>query len=652
MNTRTFKLRPLFVTAFAAIMALSACNSPRKLAKAMDGMKFKTQPEVLEVAGDSVEIKVTAKIPPKTFGKKAIVKFQPVLVYGDQQKELDPIYLQGEKVKEKKGKVIKYAKGGAIPYDKKIEYTPEMKKSRLSLEYQIKIASNYDELNQCYSGKRDSSTHGTITTALSVKPYDDIYFYTGNEHPNLYDTTVGGGKGVANGMDMKNLGRPNLVFYYVINEGSLRDSAKRGPAARLLDKLIGPKETAKAKKGKKGKMDQAADEKELREEMEKGGKVTGVVFKSYASPDGEMGRNTELCKERASSTFDFTKKEFKRLGVKEVNDANFVKQPDASEDWAGMKTLVERSNMKGKADVLAIINSNQSPDEKEAALRSMKSVWLDLAKNILPRLRRTEVYLQGLGSVTTTMVGRTRTADEVKAAHQQGADSTLSQREMLILAANVTDINERANIYKMYAEKYPNDWTGQNNYAAIVLKQGAMGVKDETTALKSNAQIDQAKGMFEKLHTQYPANDTITSNLAVANRFARKYDMAQTGYSAAKTDGVKEDNNLGILFIKYGWYEKATGSFPASQCDYNVELAYTLKGSYDEALNKIECNNDKKAEDFYLKAIIGARKNDKTLMSTAITRAIQMDPSMRDKAKNDLEFMKFWKSPEFMNAVK
>ena len=39
-------------------------------------------------------------------------------------------------------------------------------------------------------------------------------------------------------------------------------------------------------------------------------------------------------------------------------------------------------------------------------------------------------------------------------------------------------------------------------------------------------------------------------------------------------------------------------------------------------------------------------------MSTAITRAIQMDPSMRDKAKNDLEFMKFWKSPEFMNAVK
>ncbi len=650
MNTRTFKMKPLFAAAFAVIIALSACNSPRKLAKALDTMKFKTQPEVLEVNGDSVEVKVTAKIPPKTFGKKAIVKFQPILVYGDQQKELDPIYLQGEKVKEKKGKVIKYAKGGSIPYDKKIEYTPEMKKSRLSLEYQIKIASKYDELNQCYSGKRDSSTRGTITTSLSVKPYDDVYFYTGNEHPNLYDTSVGGGKG--NAQSMQTAGRPNLVFYYVINEGSLRDSAKRGPAARLLAKLVGPKEVAKPKKDKKGKViiDQAADEKALREEMEKGGKVTGVVFKSYASPDGEVSRNTTLCQQRAQSSFEFVKKEFKRLGVKEVNDANFVKQPDASEDWAGMKKLVEASKMKGKADVLAIINSNQSPEEKEKSLRAMTAVWNDLAKNILPRLRRTEVYLQGLGQVV--VVNRTRSADEIKAAHQSGADSTLSQREMLILAANIADMNERAKIYQAYAEKYPNDWTGQNNYAAITLQQGMMSVKDETTALKSNAKIDQALGMLDKLHTQYPKNDTITSNLAVAKRFARKYNDAQVGYSTAKTDGMKEANNLGILFIKYGWYEKATTSFESNRCDYNVALAYTLKGSYDEALNKLECITDKKADEYYLKAIIGARKNDKTLMTTALTRAISMDPSLRDKAKNDLEFNKFWKSSEFMNAVK
>ena len=122
MNTLTFKIRPLFAVALAAIFALSACNSPKKLAKALDKMKFKTQPEVLEVKGDSVEVKVNGKIPAKTFGKKAVVKFQPVLVYGDEQKELDALYLQGEKVKEKKGKVIKYAKGGGFTYDKKIEF--------------------------------------------------------------------------------------------------------------------------------------------------------------------------------------------------------------------------------------------------------------------------------------------------------------------------------------------------------------------------------------------------------------------------------------------------------------------------------------------------------------------------------------------------
>ena len=451
---------------------------------------------------------------------------------------------------------------------------------------------------------------------------------------------------------METAGKPNMVFYYVINEGSLRDSAKRGPAARLLAKIVGPKETKTAKvKGKKGQKDMAADEKELKEEMSKGGKVTGVVFKSFASPDGEINHNAQLCQQRAASSYDFVKKEFKRLDVNEINDANFVKQPDANEDWAGFKTLVERSNMKGKQDVLAVINSNASVDDKEKQLRSMTSVWNDLAKNILPRLRRTEVYLQGLGSVTVRS-SAPRTAEELSSAHQQGADSTISQREMLILAASIKDINEREKIYKMYTDKYPNDWTGQNNYAAIILQEGGSMVNSDATAMKSNPKIDQALGMFDRLHTQYPTNDTITSNLAVAKRFSRKYEDAQTGYATAKTDGVKESNNMGILYIKYGFYDKAVTSFDAGQCDYNVALAYTLKGELDQALTKIDCITDKKSEDFYLKAIIGARKQDKTLMSTALTRAVQMDPSLRDRAKNDLEFMKYWTAPEFTNAIK
>ena len=57
-------------------------------------------------------------------------------------------------------------------------------------------------------------------------------------------------------------------------------------------------------------------------------------------------------------------------------------------------------------------------------------------------------------------------------------------------------------------------------------------------------------------------------------------------------------------------------------------------------------------DDYYLKAIAGARKSDKTLMSTALTRAVQMDGTIRDRAKADLEFRKMWKSPEFNAAIK
>jgi hypothetical protein len=649
MNTRQLKLKQFFVPSLLAIIMLSGCVSPKKLGKDLEKMGFKAQPELLEVKGDSIEVSINMKIPPKSFHKKAVVKFQPILKYGEQEKELATMYLQGEKVRDKKGKTVKFAKGGSFKYHDKIEYTTEMKHSKLSMDYQIKIASKYDELNQCISGKRDSTTRGTITTALSVKPYDDIYFFTGNEHPNLYDSTNGGKGGNMSTMDATN-GHPELIFYYVIDEGKLRDSAKRGPAARTLSRYIGPKEAKMAKKGKKGKKNDAAeDEKELRDEMAQP-KVTGVVFKSYASPDGEVNHNGQLCQQRAASANDFVKKEFKRLGVKEINDANFVKQPDQNEDWAGFKNLVEKSSMKGKSDVLAVINSGQSIEEKEKQLRSMPQ-WNELTKKILPRLRRTEVYLQGIHSGVRTRTG-TRSVADLKTEHSSGADSNLSQREMLILAANMDDLGEREKIYKMYADKYPSDWTGQNNYAAIVLKQGGAMVKDENTAMKSNAKIDQALKLFEGLHTQYPANDTITNNYAVAKRFARKYNDAQSGYMSAKNDGVKEDNNMGILFIKYGFYDKAAASFEANRCDYNVALAYTLKGDYDQALNKIECITDKKAEDFYLRAVIGARKNDKTLMTTALTRAAQMDPSLRDRAKNDLEFSKFWDNAEFQNALR
>lgn len=621
---RKLRFNKYFLSALLVLAIAAGCTSPKKLGKNFEKMEFKSEPEVLEVHGDSIAVSIKGKIPAKTFHKKAVIKFQPILRHGENETQLKTMYLQGEKVKDKKGKTIKYAKGGTFTYTDKIAYTPEMKKSKLSLDYQIKIASKYEELDQCINGRRDSATRGTIITSLTVKPTDDILMFRSGVDDESDEAIAG------------RLGK-RVTFYYVINEGKLRDTAKKGPAARMMRDLVMKSDNlAKAPKGKA-----VADTAGAKSKA--GNKITGVVFRSYASPDGELSFNTLLTKQRANSSYDYVRRELKRMGLKGIYDTSFVKQPDMGEDWNGLKKLIAKSDLSDKNEINTIINSDMALPEKEAALRKLTS-WDALKNDYLPKLRRTEVYFQGLASGP-------RTIEEIREATKDNFDD-VTQEEMNILASGTEDWAEVERIYQAYVEKYPNDWKGKNNYAAAMLKNGSQSINNADAALNSNPKIDQAATLLEELSKSQAGNDTISNNLAVARRFQRKYNDAKGMYASAQGNGLKENNNLGIINIKMGDYNAATSSFEPTRCDYNVALAYTLKGEYDEALKRIECIQDKKAEDFYLRAIIGARKNDKTLMTTALTRAVQMDTTIRDRAKDDLEFRNFWETAEFQNALR
>jgi len=685
MNTLNFKgLRSLILPLLGAII-ITGCASPKKLSKNLEKMKFKPETEVIEVHGDSLRIAVKGSIPPKSFHKKAVVKFAPILRFGDpeltEEQELEPLYLQGEKVKkdkmkdgEHKGtvKVIKFAKGGSFTYKQTIAFTPMMKKSKMGMDYQVKIASSYSELDQCIVGKRDSALRGTITTSLLVKPYDDIIYYSGNTkvedgenlNPNGNPDNLDGDAPADIIRRKKNV--PDVVFYYACDEPVLRDSVNRGPAAKKLNFILS--EIANKTKAGKKKGDLTI-------------KVKGVVFKSYASPDGEFNHNTGLTKGRANSGLAYVKKEMKKYGIKEVYDKDMARVPDPmSEDWSGFKRLVEKSNIEDKAAILSIIRSNAPVEEKEKSFKALNG-WPKAGTRvgrentstplykILARLRRTEVYfdaigiesvkpVEGSGNMTETRA--TRSLEEIKTAYSQN-DPNLSQKEMLILASSIEDMNEREKVYAKYTEAFPDDYRGKINLASIKVKNGSQTITDYRTALNSNPKIDEAEATLTQLSAQYPNNDTIKSNLAVARRFKRKYSEAADMFVMSKSKGLNESNNLAILSIKTGNYSDAVASFRPDQCDYNVALALILNKEYDKALDKIKCIVDAgkgNADVYYLKAIVYARQSIKTDMSTALTRCIQeakkinKDGDFRDQAMKDMEFVKYMESPEFKQALK
>jgi len=567
------------VSAVLATFLISSCQSPKKMASALDKVKFKADPEVLEVRGDSVTIKVTGKFPPKTFAKQASCKFQPVLRYGTQEKALPPMFVVGEKVKGvKDAKTIKYSTGGSFTYNKRVEYTPDMKKSSLTLDYTVKFVSQYEELNQCISGTKDSTVKGTITTALTVKPTDDVYYYEN-------DIPAGGVR--------------RLVFYYVVNEPDFRDSVFKGPTYKALANIIGDPTFT----------------------------LTDITLHSYASPDGEMKRNHELCSGRAESGYKMVGnllKEKKNVAVKD--DAIFKKPDENGEDWAGFKRLVAASNIAQKDELMAIINSNMSLDDKEVAFRKLAN-WEDQKNNILPRLRRTEVFLSGTFP--------NRSIEDVRSTVSTSFEG-LTKKEVIMYANKTDDLAAKEKAYKYLMNKYPEDWAGINNYGAVLVKE---------------QQYVMADSMLTIAHKQWPNNDTIASNLGVAKRFSRHYDDAKTLLTQG-SKSVKEGNNMGILYIKYGDYDNSTTSFEPNRCDYNTALALELHGDYDQSLSKIDCITDKNADVYYLRAIVAAKKGDTDLMTTSLTLAIQKDPTYRDTAKTDLEFKKYWNKVEFLNAIK
>jgi hypothetical protein len=110
--------------------------------------------------------------------------------------------------------------------------------------------------------------------------------------------------------------------------------------------------------------------------------------------------------------------------------------------------------------------------------------------------------------------------------------------------------------------------------------------------------------------------------------------------------------NLGLIDIQDGKYADALTNFGPATSTFNVALAKVLSGDYDGALATIDKSAEKEdASSYYLKAIIGARKGNKDMLINNLRTAVQKDPSLKAKAKTDVEFLKYRDDADFKSIV-
>ena len=349
--------------------------------------------------------------------------------------------------------------------------------------------------------------------------------------------------------------------------------------------------------------------------------IDNVEVAAYASPDGGMLLNVDVAGGREKNTAKFVEKQMKKAELKGHLDTDYT-----AEDWEGFQELVSKSNLADKELILRVLSMYKEPEEREAQIKNISAVYKDLADEILPQLRRARITLN------YQLIGR---SDEEIMDQLAQDPKQLSLEEILYSSILTDNVAEQEKIFNTAAQLYPNDYRAYNNLAAIAYNKG-----DYKKAAEYLAKAQKANPTASEVNVNLGYLSLLEGDVAAAEAFMAKGASAKVG-----------DEALGNLYIAQGQYTRAA-ELLGKEATNSTALAQLLNKDYNLAkttLTKIE-NPD--ANTHYLKAVLGARTDNAALIYDGLKNAIKLDPSMAQKAVNDLEFAKYVTNEAFQSIIK
>ena len=349
-------------------------------------------------------------------------------------------------------------------------------------------------------------------------------------------------------------------------------------------------------------------------------KISNIEVSAYASPDGGVSLNTTLAENRENNTTKMLNKDLKKAKI----DAPIVAKYTA-QDWEGFQELVSKSNIQDKELILRVLSMYQDPAQREQEIKNISSVYKTLADEILPQLRRSRLTLN------YEIIGK---SDEEIAKLASSNPSELNIEELLYAATLTNDPAKQEAIYTQATKQFPNDYRAYNNLGKLAYQAG---------------NIDKAESYFKKA-ANVNASPEVNMNLGLVSLM--KGDKAAAEAYFGKAAGTKElGESMGNLYIAQGQYERAVNSFGDSKTN-SAALAQILAKDYNKAKNTLANVERPDAYTDYLMAVLGARTNNSSMVTSSLKSAVAKDSSLAKKAATDLEFAKYFTNADFMNIVK
>lgn len=339
--------------------------------------------------------------------------------------------------------------------------------------------------------------------------------------------------------------------------------------------------------------------------------ITGINISSYASPEGKLDLNEKLAKGRGKNSEKYLNDQLKKLKTKVSISPKFT-----AEDWAGFQALMEKSNIQDKALVLRVLSMYSDPEQREKEIKNLTSAYTVIADDILPQLRRSQMTLN------VDIIGK---SDEVIADLVKNDPKALSVEELLYAATLTNDVKEKENIYSLSIQQYPSEYRGYTNLAAIQYQEG----------LVEEAYRSAKKGV--ELNSKSPEANY---NMAICALAKNEFDVANNYLGNAGGVGKNLDIVNGSLAILAGDYKKAVSLLGNTKIN-NAALAKILDKDYSGARSILEIIEVKNGVSYYLSAILGARTNDRNILTDNLSKAVNADQKLKAKAVKDVEFLSF-----------
>ena len=557
----------LFLGLIAAAVMLASCN---KTLQKPDEITVNPSPLVLK--GGMVDAEITGTFPEKKFAKKGVLIVTPVLKYAGKEALGEPVTYVGEKAKEN-GKTVNYRNGGKYSQSCSFKYVPEMRVSELYLRFEAKVGKKVIEIPDV------KIADGVVTTPELADAKDNKTAGT----PDKFQRVI------------QELTEADIKF--LIQSSELRSSETKSDEVKALQAAI------KDAKGNEKK------------------EINKIEVSGYASPDGGMDLNEKLAQNRQKAAANFLKNDLKKNKLNNAIASNIT-----AEDWEGFQKAMENSNMQDKDLVLRVLSMYSDPEEREAQIKNLSSVYGTIAEEILPALRRSRLIL------TTDLIGK---SDEEISALAKNDPAQLSVEELLYAATLTSDKAEKKAIYHKAADLY-NDYRAWNGLGQLYFEEG---------------NITEARRCYAKALEIQPNDPDVNYNAGVAA--LADNDLEKAEEYLGKAAGTKANLNaaLGTLYTKKGDYAAAKKAYGESATN-NAAVQQILDEDYAAASKTLANIKEPNATTAYLKAIVGARTNDKAAVIENLKAAVAQDAQLKARAAQDIEFAKFAEDAEFQAIVK